>query len=123
MVAQRLGDFARPETPEEEWFEEDDEGWLRINLLRAPTLPAVVAAQTNSWVPDPPPQTSSVGTQMTTTSTEDKAVQAFPTYGTTKYCYGSTRAGSQLGVWLFWSLLRPGLRDTPSVDALSPVVL
>jgi hypothetical protein len=38
-------------------------------------------------------------------------------------CYGSTRARSQLGFWLFWSLLRPGLRDTPSVDTLSPVVL
>jgi hypothetical protein len=44
MVAQRLGDFARPETPEEEWFEEDDEGRLCINLLHAPTIPTVVAA-------------------------------------------------------------------------------
>jgi Chromo (CHRromatin Organisation MOdifier) domain len=47
MVAQRLGDFARPETPEEEWLEEDDEGQLRINLLRAPTIPAIVVAQTD----------------------------------------------------------------------------
>jgi hypothetical protein len=85
MVAQRLGDFARPETPEKEWFEEDDEGRLRINLLRAPTIPAVVAVQTDGWVPDPPPQTRSIGTQMTPGGTEDKAIQAFPTYGTTKY--------------------------------------
>jgi hypothetical protein len=85
MVAQRLGDFTRPEIPEEEWFEEDDEGRLRINLLRAPTIPAVVAAQTDGWVPDPPPQTRSVGTQTTTVSIKDEAIQAFPTYGTTEY--------------------------------------
>jgi hypothetical protein len=85
MVAQRLGDFARPETPEEEWFEEDDKGRLRINLLRAPMIPAVMAAQTDGWVPDPPPQTHSIGTQTTPGSMQDEAVQAFPTYGTTEY--------------------------------------
>jgi hypothetical protein len=85
MVAQRLGDFARPETPEEEWFDEDDEGRLHINLLRAPTIPAVVAAQTDSWIPDLPPQTHSIGTQTTTVSMEDKAIQAFLTYKTTEY--------------------------------------
>jgi hypothetical protein len=38
-------------------------------------------------------------------------------------CYGSTKARSQQGFWLFWFLLRLGLRDTPSVDVLSPVTV
>jgi hypothetical protein len=87
MVAQRLGDFTRPETPEEEWFEENDEGRLCINLLWASTIPTVIAAQTDGWIPDLPPQTQSIGTQTTTISTEDKAIQAFPAYRTTKYWF------------------------------------
>jgi hypothetical protein len=85
MVATSLGSYTQPETPEEEWFIEDKEGRKYINLLQVPTAPAVIVAQTDGALPDPPPPHPKKSTQMTPSSVEDKAIQTSPPYGTTEY--------------------------------------